>query len=309
MRNFGIHITCLYNLKKILGGLHLYKLQNKIQLRYEKIILDIVYNLVKNTILKYKSSNYIIPNEILDNNVIWTFWWQGELGAPESIQMCLNSIRKNANGKKVIVIDQNNYTQYVEFTQEIMDSFKNGIITVTHFSDLLRMNLLSRYGGVWLDATIILVEPLKDDWFTYDYYTAKQNPKKCVCISEYRWSGSFICGKNNNPLFHFVFEAFCEYWSKQKLLVDYFLIDYVMEIAYRELDFFKEQLDTLAINNTKMYDLQALLNKEYEQNYFESIADETIMFKLQRRKKYFYTKNNQLTFYGYLLKCNGRKSS
>lgn len=47
-------------------------------------------------------------------NVIWTFWWQGESMAPEMIKQCIASMKQNSNGHEVIVISEANYMQYIQ---------------------------------------------------------------------------------------------------------------------------------------------------------------------------------------------------
>jgi hypothetical protein len=41
-----------------------------------------------------------------------------------------------------------------------------GKMTVTHFSDILRFNLLKNNGGLWLDATIFVNKPIPEKYFT-----------------------------------------------------------------------------------------------------------------------------------------------
>lgn len=42
-----------------------------------------------------------------------------------------------------------------------------------HFSDIVRENLLYKYGGIWMDATIYMTSPFPDTIYNYDYYTIK----------------------------------------------------------------------------------------------------------------------------------------
>ena len=39
-----------------------------------------------------------------------------------------------------------------------MDKYKKGIFTRTHFSDILRLELLTKYGGTWIDASVLITK-------------------------------------------------------------------------------------------------------------------------------------------------------
>lgn len=45
----------------------------------------------------------------------------------------------------------------MEFPKYIEEKWKRGVITHTHMTDLLRLELLIRYGGTWIDATVFAV--------------------------------------------------------------------------------------------------------------------------------------------------------
>ena len=49
---------------------------------------------------------------------------------------------------------------YVTFTDEIINKFNSGKIDYTHMSDILRAELLYRYGGMWIDATYLVTQKI-----------------------------------------------------------------------------------------------------------------------------------------------------
>lgn len=79
---------------------------------------------------------------------IWVCWWQGEAQMPDICKQCLCSVRHNAAAHPVIVIDLDNYAQYVDMPQAVVDKHKSGLIDYTHFADILRCMLLARHGGI-----------------------------------------------------------------------------------------------------------------------------------------------------------------
>ena len=62
------------------------------------------------------------------NHYVWVMWWQGEDSAPELVRMCINSIRKNANGAEVVVITKDNFREYADIPEYIIEKHKRGII-------------------------------------------------------------------------------------------------------------------------------------------------------------------------------------
>ena len=92
----------------------------------------------------------------LSNLNIWVFWYQGESSMPELIRMCYKRICMNANGRKVVLLTKDNIDDYVQMPSFIMEKVNKGYISFTHLSDLIRVSLLYKYGGTWMDATLLV---------------------------------------------------------------------------------------------------------------------------------------------------------
>lgn len=56
---------------------------------------------------------------------IWVCWFQGEAQAPEIVKRCLESIRQNANGCKVVLIDNENIKKYANIPDYIFEKRRN----------------------------------------------------------------------------------------------------------------------------------------------------------------------------------------
>ena len=106
--------------------------------------------------------------------VIWQYWGQGidkdEL--PEIIQICFDSVDRNKNDYQVIRLTDITISEYIDLPDFVWRKREYVQFTRTFFSDLLRVALLSTYGGVWLDATILLTGSIpavyeKTDFFIY----------------------------------------------------------------------------------------------------------------------------------------------
>lgn len=87
---------------------------------------------------------------------IWLYWDTGEATAPPVVTACIDSWRRRNPGWTVTVLDGDSLARL-----EIPD--KPAAMTVQAYSDLVRLWLLRRHGGVWADATVMCLRPL-DDW-------------------------------------------------------------------------------------------------------------------------------------------------
>lgn len=76
----------------------------------------------------------------------------------------------NNPDKEVILISYDNLEEYVHFPDYILEKWKKGQITNTHMTDLLRLELLIKYGGMWLDATVYCSSPNIPDYFLIRSY-------------------------------------------------------------------------------------------------------------------------------------------
>ena len=88
------------------------------------------------------------------SNKVWVCWFQGMENAPKLVQKCYQSLQENLTDREIVLITSENMMEYVQFPEFIIEKWKSGIITHTHMTDLLRLELLIQYGGIWIDATV-----------------------------------------------------------------------------------------------------------------------------------------------------------
>jgi hypothetical protein len=257
-----------------------------------------------------KKINYFIsdfnnqsPNSAsLDNTIplqIWVCWWDGVGMMPPIVRVCYNSLLKYSNGFRVTVIDKNNFKNFISIPDHVLEKVKNGTMTITHFSNIIRMSFLAQYGGFWFDATILVtgnIQPVINHFFTIKREFGGNN------VSKRRWTGNCIGGVKNSPLFRFVREFLCEYWKNYDEMIDYFLYDYSIATAYNSVPEIRAIIDNAPLNPQNFYIMQDNLGSEYTPELFESFTKNTILHKLTWKEQYpTRTSNNKLTVYGYIL--------
>lgn len=138
---------------------------------------------------------------------IWFSWLQGIEQAPYVVQRCHDSWSERNPGWAVRLVDQ----KLAEEATCIDFSTGNlARLSPTHRSDLIRLKLLSDFGGVWADATTFCVQPL-DDWLPPlmpSGFFAFDRPARERLIANW-----FIASKAGNPLTSRFYEALLEYWE------------------------------------------------------------------------------------------------
>jgi hypothetical protein len=102
------------------------------------------------------SSNTPIPF----NKTIWILWFQGFENAPWLVQQAAESWKIHNPGWTIVQLTSENIREYVD-TDYLYDTQKK--ITDQAKSDIVRLSLLNKYGGVWADATMLCMQPL-DPW-------------------------------------------------------------------------------------------------------------------------------------------------
>jgi len=97
--------------------------------------------------------------------IIWFAWLQGLDNAPDLVHRCFKSWKNKNPDWEINFIDNDNLNLYIDII-EIVDVNRKDI-SIQGVSNLIRINLLEKYGGVWVDATCYCCQPL-NEWLN-DY--------------------------------------------------------------------------------------------------------------------------------------------
>jgi len=267
----------------------------------DKVILDYLEKNYSNIIQKYKSFTKKNLNE--KSNIIWSIWWQGEDNAPEIVKTCFSSVRRNCGCKEFKIITKENFSDYIKLPEHVLKKLDEKIISLTHLSDILRFYLLSRYGGMWIDATIFAAANISDEIFERDYYVIRheENPHS-YGVNRDRWITYLQAARKENILCSFGYDFLVEYWKKRNFLIDYMLIDYTVELAYQNFPECKKLLDSVPLNNPEIEGLRPLLNSAWDEKKFEDLTNSTNFFKLTWKHEFQKNISGQKTFWGKI--CN-----
>lgn len=271
----------------------LFKINNLKHYYVENIIN--IYTPVTKHPSRYKNNN--IENK---SNYLWVFWWQGEDEAPLLIKSCISSIRKNSKNYNLIVVDKKNWLEYIHLPMDIIKKIHEKRISLTHMSDIVRFHLLNNYGGLWLDATVYVSNEIPN--FSLPYWTTKNSPQDVFCVSKARWNGAIMYCDKGYHFAQFMEECFINYWHENDFLIDYFLIDYFTDIAFKKLESFNSIFFKIQDNKMLCFELQKHLNCPLNYIFESQILTKATFHKLQRRSNYMSVFNDKETVYSYILK-------
>lgn len=261
------------------------KLGVKICLLNEKIIKRFLQKNIINEMEEYKNKgNLFVNNNVPKNSIIWTMWWQGLNNAPDIVKACINNLKKCNPTRNIIVITKDNYQDYVHLNPEIINNLNNAKISVTHFSDIYRTNLLYIYGGIWIDSTVWNTKMINNSVFEKDFFTIKTG-KYTNDPSHGRWTTFCLEAKAGNNLINFVRLAFDTYCMKYGLFMDYILFDYFIAIAVDISKENKQIINMVPVNNSKVFELEKYLNQS-EKVYENFVNSNTYLYKLTYKKRY-----------------------
>ena len=235
---------------------------------------------------------------------IWVMWWQGEENAPDIVKMCISSIRRNANGAIVTVIDKKNYRQFVELPEYIIKKHEEGIISFAHLADIMRMFLISSYGGLWLDATIYVSQPIPRSVFSRIFYSLHSIHSRTPFVADDRFYTFVIGGLAGSRIFGFEREFFSEYCLSHNVMLDYYLLDYSIMFQYFNMADVRKEIDSLDVTSESLYDLVGMLNKPYDDERLNKALSENLFSKLRWNGKHIEYTRGKETNYHRLLEIN-----
>lgn len=233
-----------------------------------------------------------------DSGIIWLLWFQGWDNVPEIVNKCSDSVKKYGRGRKIVYLDEKNYTEYIDIPEDIIEMYKSGIISAAHYSDIIRLELLKKYGGLWLDATVLLTGELEDfitdgSLFIYQFPKIPGTRLQAGAVSIANW---LIYAKSNNVIIEETLKLLYLYWREEKQAINYF----VMHLLFRIVtNVYNEEWEKVpCFYNSNCFILGRELNNPYDKKRMEQIL------KMSKLHKLTYKLNItiQNSMYEYILK-------
>ncbi|MCH3958984.1 MAG: capsular polysaccharide synthesis protein [Selenomonas sp.] len=218
---------------------------------------------------------------------IWVLWWQGEDCMPSVVRKCYERLIQMSEGCDLRLITKDNFEKYVEIPEYITDKFYDNKFSITHFSDILRFALLEKYGGMWIDATVFVTEPIMNrlEIIDTELFTVKQgNYIESYNIAHGRWTGFLMSTSyKKHPFFQVGLKCFYKYWKEHDMLVDYFLIDYIIDYLTRINRMLSDLIANIPMNNQYIFFLKKDTLNTFNDNRLMYLKS-TMFYKLSWKK-------------------------
>ena len=227
------------------------------------------------------------------NKVIWQYWGQGfaDDALPERVKLCFDSVDKYCGDFKVIRLSDSNLCDYIDLPAYIVEKYNKGIIGRAHFSDIVRLAILSAYGGLWLDATIFITGPIPEyccngKWFMYQRDDAQKDKKLWRRTYAYyfgwhkhfkvRVLNSIIWAKKNDKVITDLFQLLQMFWREEESAPDYFFF----QILFTEYMRVNAESNCEIISDCIPNLLQMHMTGSYQRHTIKRILDMTSLHKL-----------------------------
>ncbi len=249
-----------------------------VRLSADNKILGKMRKKYKGFIEYYKKNN---PDDLehIKSNKVWFCWLQGIENAPGIVKACYSSLKKNLKrNREIILITNENYKDYVLFPEEIQRKIDSGIIKGAHMSDLLRLGLLIKYGGTWIDSTVLCTGSNYPEYLFDSGLFVYQSLKPgldghCTCISNW-----FITAYTNNRILLLTQALLYKYWRENDYLVNYFIFHNMFQLAIETYPDDWEKV--VPVSNSTPHILLLRLYKQYDKDIWNAVKQMTCFHKL-----------------------------
>ena len=211
------------------------------------------------------------------NPIIWLLWFQGWDNAPQLVLQVRDSWLYHNPDADIRLLDEKEIKKYTDY--QFPDDAK-----LPAKSDILRIILLKKYGGIWVDATMLCLDSL-DKWIsnveTSKFWMYHGRNNACTFTLS-----QLIISYPNEYIINKWYDKVIDFWSVSRTKYEYNWLDLLFHDLYNSNLKFKELIDK--IPNVKC-------EPEYIHNYLQTIVYEYNLEKIEEiisKKPYFIKLNH-----------------
>lgn len=258
--------------------------------------------------------------------VIWWCWLQGYDAAPPIVKACYNSLMREfkgssvqevqglSDGYEIKVIDAENWKEYIELPDFIVKKWEKKQIPPALFSDLLRLELLIKYGGTWIDSTVLSTgskefeslssssgstsSPSVQEFKKYleaDLFLFQYTKQGSIPVSISNW---FISACSNNEVLIVLRDMLYAYWKDYDCVLDYYIFHLFFAMISKV---YPEQITAMPYGQSP--NSLALLHhwgEKFEQKKWYKLTSHVCVHKLAFRVK-DNIRNDKDNYYNWIL--------
>lgn len=218
-----------------------------------------------------------------DKELYFTSWLQGEDEAPEVIRKCLASQRKFF-GDRLILLDSSNLYNYIDVSPAIKRKWEEGKMIPAHFSDIIRLELLYKYGGYWLDASLFFTGNIPREIENSDFCMISTSPKllQHTLVQNY-----FIRARKGNPLLKMWKDLLIEFWTKEEKASDYYVTQYLFKLLVQNNKYARdlfEKMPKVSIDKSQIL-WREIGNLPYDDKLYNEMCKESFFQKCSYKER------------------------
>lgn len=263
--------------------------------------------------------------------IIWWCWLQGLDEAPQIVKACFNSLMREFkvsrvqevqglnDGYEIKVIDAENWKDYIELPDFIVKKWEKKQIPPALFSDLLRLELQIKYGGTWIDSTVLCTgfkefeclssssgsssSPSVQEFKEYldaDLFLFQYTKQGSIPVSISNW---FISAHSNNEVLIVLRDMLYAYWKDFDCVLDYYVFHLFFAMISKE---YPEQIAAMPYGQSQ--NSLVLLHhwdEKFDQKKWDKLTSQVCFHKLAFRVGED-VQNNKENYYNYILTEYGR---
>jgi hypothetical protein len=188
--------------------------------------------------------------------IIWMFWLQGWDNATELSKRCLQSWEDLNPEWTVTKLSKENIGEYIDLDEITDEFYSKKPISCT--VDIINLNLLKKYGGIWIDSTVMCLKPL-DNWledcmasgiFTYKFDPL--NPADKTSNKKRLLSTWFIAADKDNYIIDMWCKTYNKYWLGRSEPTYYFDFHFLFYDLYLDDAKFKRVFDKIPSKSAEL---------------------------------------------------------
>jgi hypothetical protein len=167
---------------------------------------------------------------------LFQYWHQGVNEIPDIVRNCYSSVDHFLSDHfEIIRIEHSTLSDYIELPSHILKAREEERMTIAHFSDIIRNKLLLEYGGLWLDSTVLITG--NEDVLEFTSLNNRlmfsrfvfSNPKEHAVQFE---SWIMWNRQKGNLVLKIADKVLSDYWSKNKVVGNYFLYHIILTTIF-----------------------------------------------------------------------------
>lgn len=203
---------------------------------------------------------------------LFVYWAQGWDAAPPLVRMCREQVIQLHDPNEVVLLDEATLPDWIDPPSAL----KERLASAAHLADIIRLDLLSRHGGVWLDATCYptanvldaIAEPSATGLFAFTRRTA-------------RLSNWLIAASAGNYVVEMLRVGLNDYWAHYDEPFHYNVFHQMFEAFYLLDETFRATWDAVPVVSTDPPHLfQRAMRGPYDAARFDELLQGCFVHKL-----------------------------